>query len=133
MHILFIISVSWAFFSFIFLVDFVQENKTTNRPESQPEKLPNSRLMTREIIISTGVVIIIVLLIVILFTMCNGFTSANVNGNCHCCEKVQVDNVYSEISWWRIPLKLIWFYKGGLKVLYEYRDWWFRHNSNMIT
>lgn len=87
-----------VFFPFIFLADFVQENKTTNRPEYQPEKLPNSRRMTREIIISTGVVIIIVLLIVIIFTMCNGFTSANVNGNCHCCEKVQVDNVYSEIS-----------------------------------
>lgn len=87
-----------VFFPFIFFADFVQENKTTNRPEYQPEKLPNSRRMTREIIISTGVVIIIVLLIVIIFTMCNGFTSANVNGNCHYCEKVQVDNVYSEIS-----------------------------------
>lgn len=60
--------------------------------------MTTARLMTQEMIISTGTVIAIVLLIVILFTIRNDFTSANVNGYCHCRENVQVDNVYSEIS-----------------------------------
>lgn len=80
------------------MIDDVQDNKTTKRPENRSEKMTNSRLITKEIIISTGAVITIVLLIVILFTMHNGFTSANENGNCHCCGNVQADNDYSEIS-----------------------------------
>lgn len=90
----YLLSTKEKFLYFLFLVDFFPENKTTKRPE----KMTTARLMTREIIISTGTVIAIVLLIVILFTIRNDFTSANVNGYCHCRENVQVDNVYSEIS-----------------------------------
>lgn len=80
------------------LSDFVPKIKTTERPQL----ITNSTQMTKFIIISTGSGIAVVILIVILFTIYKGFTSANVSVNSHVCENVQVDNVYSEISWRRI-------------------------------
>lgn len=76
------------------LSDFVPKNKTTDRPEL----MKNSTQMIKLIIISTGSVMTAVLLIAILFTMCKGFSSANVCVNSYGCENVQVDNVYSKIS-----------------------------------
>lgn len=76
------------------LSDFVPKIKTTERPQL----ITNSTQMIKLIIISTGSGITVVILIVILFTICKGFTSANVCVNSHSCENVQVDNVYSEIS-----------------------------------
>lgn len=76
------------------LSDFVPKIKTTERPQL----ITNSTQMIKLIIISTGSGITVVILIVILFTICKGFTSANVCVNSNSCGNVQVDNVYSEIS-----------------------------------
>lgn len=107
------------------LSDFVPKNKTTDRPEL----MKNSTQMIKLIIISTGSVMTAVLLIAILFTMCKGFSSANVCVNSYGCENVQVDNVYSEISWWRIlkyqiqQLSNTWNYETVTEPFFTLQGW----------
>lgn len=137
MHMLFIISVSWAFFSIYFLCRFCS-GKQNNKP---------TRISTRKIAEFK--------------TYDSGDNHINWSGdnncftNCHHIHNVQWFYL-SKCKWelsllWKgssgqclfwdqlmkdlksqihqlsyskvIPLKLIWFYKDWLKVLYEYSDW----------